>query len=45
MNVGAACSTDRQEFKSSTVAAFMIKDLCNALIVYLCKLNVGIYNA
>ena len=42
MNVGAACSTDRQEFKSCTIATFMIKHLCNVLTVYLCKLNVGI---
>ena len=45
MNVGAACSTDRQEFKSWTIATFMIKHLRNVLTVYLCKLNVGIYNA
>ena len=45
MNVGAACSTDWQEFKSCTIATFMIKHLRNVLTVYLCKLNVGIYNA
>ena len=27
MNVGAACSTDRQEFKSWTIPTFMIKHL------------------
>lgn len=45
MNVGAACSTDRQEFNSWTIATFMMKHLFNVLTVYLCKLNVGIYNA
>ena len=41
MNVGAVCSTDRQEL-SLVQSLPLIKHLCNVLTVYLCKLNVGI---